>query len=397
MPAGVGEGLTFGLVSFIFMAAAAWLFFQTLQGDMESTQAGLIFLPILVCWIGFGSALHSSPALAGGFFILAVVWCFMAAIRVMAVNERIKRDLRVSEIQHAQAWLMQHPNDGIGHMRLGDLFEQHGLLSEAYTEYVAVTTLDPRNKHAVLRARDAYRELTKKPSAKNANLPPLPEMPPEGPPPPPPEVEQPGRIKEFMGAIQRDPSNASLHASLAEEMLKHGRLQEAAEAYRKALWIDPSNERYRFNYHSLMEPAAEIGPAPAYGDPGESAEQPIDQAGKTQTVEARTESTQKVEPHTESTQKVEARTELFASPLVNEPSLAPPPELEFEDRLIAGVEAVTVPPRLNLLGSDEGSEKPAAPGPGGFKTKRLKLKERATGKVRSIKEKRAFDPDSDSQ
>jgi tetratricopeptide (TPR) repeat protein len=262
----LGSGLAFGVICLLFAAAGGYLLLQVIQRDMEGTTAAAIYAPLLLCWIGMGytwSGRFSMIADILGF--LAIAWCLLVGFRMLAVDQKIVRDLSDDRIAALQDWLTKHPEDLDSRFQLAECYEERGWPREAYQEYTRVLEIDPRHRLGHLRVRELYEEITRKP---------MPGVPQPAPPPPPPpespdgvpraagpnqaEAVFQGRLAEFTGAIAKDPSNASLHASLGEELVRLGRIQEAADAYRKALWIDPGNERYRFNLYTLLEPEPEL-------------------------------------------------------------------------------------------------------------------------------------------
>ena len=301
MTGDLNTGLAFGIICLLFASAAGFLLFQVVEMNLDVRSACIIYAPLLACWIGIRATMGGPLApVAWGLGILSIAWCVIVPLRKIAVFQRIEHDLSDDRIQALRASLMKQPGIGDTHFKLAELYENRGWLREAYQEYASALSLDRQNVRARIRTRELYQKITGRPLPADA-------LPPET--APGPEIERPraagnypaaapaspppafysssipdaavipeattipgssspdsgisnlspatGPLAELADAAARYPNNAKLHEQMAEELLRLGRPHEAAECYRKALAIEPQNERFRFNLFSLLDAQSE--------------------------------------------------------------------------------------------------------------------------------------------
>ena len=231
--------LGFGLICGCFIAAAGWLFLQVIQKEMEGRQAAAFYAPLFFCWIIIGSTFNGPLAwvatLSG---CLAVGWCIFVPFYVIRLNDALRRDLNERQEREWVDWLQKHPETVNTRFQLGDYYRREGRLRDALEQYSAIVALQPDNRHAVSEVREVSALLESRGYSVPTFAPP-----PVAPPPPSPQ-ESPV-LHEIQALLSGSPADAGLLARLGEELLHLGRVTEAADAFRKALWVDPDDEALR--------------------------------------------------------------------------------------------------------------------------------------------------------
>lgn len=264
----IGSGLLFGLICALFFAAGAFLFLQTVDKSLTFIQAAGIYAPLVLCWLGIVTTFNGPlQPVSWGLGVCAIIWCILVPLKVITDNNQILRDLREGRIRECEEWLAAHPQDIPIRFKLAEAFEDNGRLHDAYEQYAICLTVNPKESRARLRARQLYEQITRgavpdgSVLVAGGGLSPLADDP--GPlTATAPGIEEPRPIAQLRSAVEDEPSNAGLYAALGDELLKHGRSADALEAYRRAVWLDSSNDQFRSNLYALMDSSAH--PAPGY-------------------------------------------------------------------------------------------------------------------------------------
>jgi tetratricopeptide (TPR) repeat protein len=271
----VGPGLLFMAASVFFVGAAAYLWLQTIDRSLDWWTVLIVYAPLGLCWVGIGATIRDTKSwLPGMFAVLAVAWCLLVVLKHRADGGHVEWALREERIQRYYAWLDRVPQDMQSRFRLAEALEDSGQLRAAYEQYAACLAVDPKNPLALLRARELYEKIIHKPMPAPGDVPPPPDSSAAGLSRAPvadpmatvaagakgPDqrtsmlsrpVDDSPAVQQAKRAVADNPKSAALCASLAEAYLQDGRTADAIAAYRRAVWLDPSNDRYRANLATL--------------------------------------------------------------------------------------------------------------------------------------------------
>jgi tetratricopeptide (TPR) repeat protein len=268
------------------VGVGGYLIMQTIDKSMDINQGLIIYCPLLFCWGTIAGTIGGPLNWVAWIAALgSVAWVVTIFLKGSAEGAVMKRRAAVERVAKWSEFSRNAPQDTYFRFKLAEALEDTNRHREAYEQYSTIVGIDPKNNLARHRARELYEQITGKPmpGSPPASSGPtdggnLPAFSPEradqtvpihalhgaaaGVVPAPAAAPEPIAIRSLRDAVEEEPSDAARHAALADALIHHGKPAEALPVYRKAVWLDPSNDRYRCNLQAVTDALAAGPPVP---------------------------------------------------------------------------------------------------------------------------------------
>lgn len=141
------RALLMGFFGGIYGLLGAYLFWKAIQGDITFYQAGLVWIPLLGCFLLIWAG-GSAGGWVGGMGSLAyITWI---AVRNTQEEKQIREDLIARDIAKWSRTIADDPHNAGAHLFLGHALVERGEMDAAAGEYTRALELDPTNVRALL-------------------------------------------------------------------------------------------------------------------------------------------------------------------------------------------------------------------------------------------------------